>query len=533
MMAQPNKVPVLFDVNGVFGREAAGANDCPTMAERLAHMNRLSISRALVWNVESTQNHALSANDHTLAAIAGTRGAEGRIYPALTVSGIMVYERNGIQMLKRQMAAGKTRALRFFNVFGRLSLSQIVPVIEAIRLLKPFIVLKHDATTPRDILAFTARFPDVPLILSDVMWGPCITVFDLMRQRPNILLDISWFHTWDGIELAVRHFGAKRIVFGTGYRSHNGAAIAALARADISNADRRLIAHGNLDRLTGLKTTALAAGDNAKHLFWQRFLAGEQLGIDFIDAHAHLGPSAGYVLAIQDEDGQIAAGKKTMDSLGMQLMILSGMQALLGDPVFGNDLLAKKLRGHSSHFAAYVAFNPLYADELVRQFDSYFSNPLFVGFKTLCGYWKVPITDARFEPMWRYANRHCLPMLMHSWSSGIDSPIMIDGLAKRYPNVSFLIGHSGGTDQGRLEAEQMGKKHRNVYLEWCGSFCTTRSWIETLDKVGPRKVVFGTDAMAHSIYWELGRLLSLDVPDSVIRPILGENMRRILAQRRT
>ena len=527
-----NKVPVLFDANGVFGREAGGANDCPAMAERLAHMNRLGISRSLVWNVESTQNHALSANDHTLTAIAETRGAKGRIYPALTVSGLTVYERNGIQMLKRQMEAGETRALKFFNVFGRLSLSQIIPVIEAIRSSKPFIVLGNDAATHQDILAFAERFPNVPLILTDVSWSRCIIVFDLMRQRPNIMLDISWFHTWDGIELAVRHFGAKRIVFGTGYRSHNGAAIAALARADISAADRRLIAHGNLDRLMGLKTGVMVKADNAKHLFWQRCLASEQLGVDLIDAHAHLGPSAGYVLEVQDEDGQIAAGKKAMDSLGIKLMILSGMQALLGDPVFGNDFLAKKLRGHSGHFAAYVVFNPFYADELVQQFDSYFKNPIFVGFKTLCDYWKVPITDRRFEPMWRYANRHYLPVLIHTWNGAFDSPVMIDGLAKRYPNVAFILGHSGGGNDGRGEAEQMGRKHRNVYLEWCGSFCSTRSWIDTLDKVGPRKVVFGTDAMAHGIYWELGRLLSLDVPDSVIRPILGENMRRILMQRR-
>lgn len=528
-----NKVPVLFDVNGVFGREAGGVNDCPTMAERLAHMNRLGISRSLVWNVESTQNHALSANAHTLTAIAETRGAKGRIYPALTVSGLTVYERNGIQMLKRQMEAGETRALRFFNVFGRLSLSQIVPIIEAIRSLKPFIVLKHDATTQQDILAFAARFPNVPLIITAVPWSPCIIVFDLMRQRPNIMLDVSWLHTWDGIESVVGLFGAKRIVFGTGYRSHNGAAIAALARADISAADRRLIAHGNLDRLMGLKTEVLVKADNTKHLFWQRCLAGEQLGVDFVDAHAHLGPSAGYVLEVQDEDGQIAAGRKTMDSLGIKLMILSGMHALLGDPVFGNDLLVKKLRGHFSHFAAYVAFNPFYADELVRRFDSYFKNPIFVGFKTLCDYWKVPITDGRFELMWRYANRHYLPVLMHTWNGVFDSPAMIDGLAKRYPNVAFILGHSGGENDGRREAEQMGRKHRNVYLEWCGSFCSMRSWIDTINIVGQRKVVFGTDAMLHGIEWELGRLLSLDVPDSVINPILGENMRRILAQRRT
>ena len=526
-----SKVPVLFDVNGLFGREvAASSNDCPTMADRLAHMNRLGISRSLVWNVESTQNHALSANDHTLKAIAETPGAKDRIYSAMTVSGLMLYEEDGIKRLKQQMKEGNTRALRFVNLFGMMSLSQIVPVIEAIRPLKPFIVLKHDAAVPQDILAFVDQFPDVTIILTDVMWPSCIKTFDLMRRCSNITLDISWFHTWDGIELAVRHFGAKRIVFGTGYRSHNGAAIAALARADISDTDRTLIAHGNLDRLMGLKTKALVVADTTKQIFWQKCLAGEQLGVDFIDAHGHLGPSGGYVLEIQDEDGQIKAGKQTMDSLGMKLMILSGMQALLGDPIFGNDLLADKLRGQTSHFAAYATFNPFYAKELVSKFDSYFKNPAFLGFKTLCSYWKVKINDPRFKPMWEYANRHRLPILSHTW--GKDDIINLKDVVKKYPGAQFLLGHSGGGDDGRIEAEILAQNNKNVYLEWCGSFCTNRSWNDTIDLVGPGKIVFGTDAMAHGIDWELGRLLSLDVPDNVIRPILGENMRRILKMRR-
>jgi hypothetical protein len=37
---------------------------------------------------------------------------------------------------------------------------------------------------------------------------------------------------------------------------------------------------------------------------------------------------------------------------------------------------------------------------------------------------------------------------------------------------------------------------------------------------------------AHGIDWELGRLLSLDVADEVLVPILGANMRRILTRRR-
>jgi len=132
--------------------------------------------------------------------------------------------------------------------------------------------------------------------------------------------------------------------------------------------------------------------------------------------------------------------------------------------------------------------------------------------------------------MWAYANRHRLPILNHTW--GKDDISSLKDVVKKYPQAHFLLGHSGGNAEGRREAESLAQGNPNVYLEWCGSFCTPAIWEQTLQRVNPRQVVFGTDAMAHDIYWELGRLLSLDVPDKTLIPILGQNMRRIMARRR-
>ena len=134
--------------------------------------------------------------------------------------------------------------------------------------------------------------------------------------------------------------------------------------------------------------------------------------------------------------------------------------------------------------------------------------------------------------MWEYANRRRLPILIHTWGGGYDSPALLKDIARKYPEASFLLGHTGGSDTGRAEAEALALENPNVYLEWCGSFCSSTLWEDTLKKVNPRQVVFGTDAVAHGIPWELGRLLSLDVPDKILVPILGANMRRILARRK-
>ena len=528
-----SRVPVLFDANGSVGKKSSGAPEFPDLRARLDYMNRFGIARALVWNVESQQNHAGASNHALLEQIQTTPGAQGRIIPAFSISGLMTYEEGGIKALEALMKASQTRSLRFANVFGRLTLRQLEPVIRGIRRQRPFIVMRYDQAAVEDIAEFAARFPEISLVLTEVMWGPCIMVFDLMRRRKNILVDNSWLHSCGAIELVVKHFGAERLVFGTGYKAHNGAAIGALAHADITDTQRRLIACGNLERLAGLRPVApVPMRVPAGNTLWPAFLEGKPLKVETVDAHGHLGPSGGYVLDAQEEQKQVPLALKTMKRNGIGTMIVSSLPALMGGPVQGNDRLEALLRSRTDHFLGYVAFNPGYAGELVPRLDRYFAGPFFVGFKTLCDYWDVPITDHGFEPMWKYATRHRLPVLNHTWGGTNDTPAMFTDLAKRYPHVPFLLGHSGGGNVGRREAVDLARKHRNVILEWCGSFCCTIPWEETIRAVGPDRVVFGTDAMAHDINWELGRLLSLDMPDEVLVPILGRNMRRILAMRR-
>ncbi len=526
-------IDALFDVNGIAGRPSQGETDYPSVRDRLAEMDRLGVSRTLLWNSDAVQLHALASNRALIEEIARTPGAGGRIFPALTLSSLTLYEDGGMETLLRQFDAIPCRALRFTNASGRASLMQCAPVVRRLQARKPFIILRHDQATVPDILEFAAAFPGVPLILTEAMWPQHVILYDLMRRRSNILCDLSWMHTFATIELMAGHFGADRLVLGLGSKSHNGAAIAALARAEVTAAQRRQIAHGTLDRLTGLgKTPAVACRWTANTL-WPRFLAGGPLEVDVVDAHAHLGPSAGYVMKDQEERAQLRSALRAMDRVGVRTCVFSGMQALSGDPVGGNALLERLLQPQTERTAGYFAFNPHYAGDLEPLLEAAFAGPVFVGFKTLCDYWGVPITDKRFTPMWQFASRRRLPVLSHTWNGPFDTPALFRDLARRYSDVPFLLGHSGGGTSGRLEAETLAQECPNVFLEWCGSFCTPRAWDETLRLVGAGRVVFGTDAMAHAFDWEMGRLLSLDAPDEVLVPILGANMRAILARRRS
>ena len=75
-------------------------------------------------------------------------------------------------------------------------------------------------------------------------------LFPLLEQYPNLYIETSYYVVHRGIELICRHFGAERLLFGTGLPQRApGPAITALSYSQISDQERALIASGNLRRL--------------------------------------------------------------------------------------------------------------------------------------------------------------------------------------------------------------------------------------------------------------------------------------------
>lgn len=523
---------LLWDANACVGRGPNAAAGYPRAADLLAQMNRLGVDRAVVWHAAAVMHHLPTVNATLLREIARTPGAKGRLLPALAVSPMLLYEPGAVDRLRALMTREGIRALRFPSARYGHTLRQLEPLLAQLRALKPVVFVQHNDPRPEDVLAVAGNLPEVSFVLAQAMWPHYINLFDLMRRRRNVYAESSWLHTWNAIEIIVREFGADRLIFGMGGAAHNGAAIAALMSARISDADRARIAHGNLAHLLALPAAGGGRTRRGPARLWDRLLAGRRLGVPTIDAHYHLGASAGYVSETNDLREQIAATLAEADRLGIETVVASGLDALMGDtPLKGNLSLAAALKPCRGRIRPYFGFNPRFADELAPALNRVMGD--FAGFKTLCDYWSVPVTDPRFEPMLKYADEWRLPILYHTWDGQHDSPAMLKDIVKAYPHAVFLLGHSGGGDRGRAEATELAEQNANVVLEWCGSFCSSVPWEQTLARIGSGKVVFGTDGYLHGVPWELGRLLSLPVPDAKLVPILGANMAHILAGRRS
>jgi len=526
----------LFDLNGDIGRGAIENTPFADTQALLDHMDYLGIERCLVSHVRGRELGATIGNRMLVEEIAANNSARDRLIPAFTISPPMLYESGAMAFLREHVANGNVRALATFPETCHHPLSHLEPLLAELACYRP-VLLWNTRQSPngeldyRDLVTLAAALPEIAFICGKKMWGGFGSVLDAMRRCPNIHVDSSWLHTRRTIEMLVHEFGADRVFFGTGCKTHYGAAIAALVHADISNADRGRIAHGNLEALLGLDpvATAVSGGREDKPL-WDAMRKGLPIDAEILDAHGHIGSTN---IGFYQPDAELVTTARNtirqMDRLGIGRIIVSSFNALFGDALEGNREAEQVLAPFRDRFSGYVVFNPRFSDTLVPGFDSLFASGFFVGFKVLSAYWKVRVDDPVYEPMLRYANDHHLPILYHTWDDRWNSPNMLTATAKSYPNASILLGHSGGGTAGRIEAIELANAYSNVYLEFCGSFTSDYPWDETFEQVGFDRVVFGSDGGGmHDQAWELGHLLSQPVPDEKLIPVLAPTMQRLL-----
>lgn len=101
-----------------------------------------------------------------------------------------------------------------------------------------------------NVHALCQAYPRLPVIVVRFNYTYTRIGFRLLQECPNLYLEISYYTTHRGLELIARSFGAERLIFGTGTPIGNpGLPLMRVRYANVSDAERRLIAGDNLRRL--------------------------------------------------------------------------------------------------------------------------------------------------------------------------------------------------------------------------------------------------------------------------------------------
>lgn len=528
------KSPYYVNLQGKFGNRM---EEYLNLADLLSHMDRLG-----VWQTTATcqRVNAREANRELLLQLENTPGARERVIPAFMAEPHIYVSQGEMEHLSMCVRDYAPACIRLMPVQGGYRLKEMEQVLARVEQYGPVILIDRkdmDTDGNYDDLVFLAkRFPGLKFVVQRAFWSRYHYVFDAMLRCDNIYMDTGWLHTEQGHEIFCRQFGYKRILFSLGLRANHGASIAGLSYANLSQETKDAIASTNFIDLFDdpahrqkLLANRRSIPNKVANSYWDRFLEERPIGTKIIDSHSHISPHiAGWFAPCNDMAEAAPLFYQKLERLGFDLAVASQPAATHEDPRQPNSDLLEVTRGYTDKIRGYLSYIPFGADLYTEAYmDKMFATGFFMGFKTMPGYNGIGLGDERYLPMFEYAKKHNLPILLHTW--GAKDIYSFAEVSAKWPGVKIILGHSGGLHDGRQACHKVAAdtKYPDLYFEFCGSFFSTFSWKDSLECIDYRRVLFGTDANLHDAAWELGRLLSEDIPDEQLEAILSGNAKTL------
>ncbi len=378
-----------------------------------------------------------------------------------------------------------------------------------------------------------ARYPQLPVLLTDHVWSQQRHVHRLLQLHDNLHIEFSAYQINRGIEAYVAEFGDERLLFGTGGTEKSpGAARAFIDYAQISQESKERVAGGNLVRLLkGQGPQRPAAPGRPNDLCIADARDGRPQSTFVFDAHAH----------VLHEGGQAAGANYIMlggDAAGMlevnhwcgidRIAMMSWHGPVCTDAEDGNDVVWRAMQRFGEEIVGVAVIDPTHMTRagIEAEIELRYREQGLIGLKPYV-HMNLQYEDEDFMPWWAFGDAHRLYALMHvaPHTGGVAG---VGRLAERFPNMSWLIAHSGGSYAFAEEVAACIVDHPNVYAELTLTPVTNRVVEYLVEATDDEHVLFGTDAPMRDPRQQLGWVLWSDLPQGSKEKVLGLNFKRIV-----
>lgn len=231
-----------------------------------------------------------------------------------------------------------------------------------------------------------------------------------------------------------------------------------------------------------------------------------------IDIHSHTWE---YPRHFSDDFRKQASRAKAGEELDLTVRYAEYRSTATDDTitvVFGGKARLSGLWVDDSYVAAYVAEHPDnligflsldptqpgWQDEMIQGHQELGLKgiklmPMYAGFHPY---------ESRLDPIWEYATKHQLPVLLHTGTTFVSQaplemtlPRHLDPVATRFPEVRIIMAHLGHPYEG--EAIVVARKHPNVYCDVSALHYRPFQLYQSLMLVQEYgvwdKLIFGTD----------------------------------------
>ncbi|MBN2551241.1 MAG: amidohydrolase family protein [Spirochaetales bacterium] len=542
---------VFFDLNGVLGTpvfdpDSGSYSGYRDVRDLLNDMDYFGVDYALVSHYRCLHGSPRSGNELLLRELAqrGASGAEdtasrSRLFPCWVLLPGSTGEVPSGKELAEDLRKAGVRAVRID--FGAFNLPAVDRVMEDLfTVLEDCAVLAILASPSLGVPVPEREEPFLQMLdrvldghrgLNVVTGGRLRSIFPLMERYGNLYLSMEWDSHPDFVEEICRRFSAGRLLFATPYsenaRENSGMPMLMITHADVPEADMRRIAGANLAALLGMPAAQLTpVPELPGRRQFASLLSGAPAGYAAVDIHAHAGCWSWEYKPGADP----AAVLRVMNRTGVETMCVNATEAVLGgDHIRANADLAAELEGLGDRFIPFAVVNPHFSD-CAAYIDSCIGELGFRGIKIHPRTHRCAITDPKYRPVWEASEKHRVPVLCHTGEGqAFSEPEQFHEVAPRYPKGIFIVGHTGETFAGMLQAIALANRYGNIYLEISGWLFMKWGFLEYLAKrVDVRRILFGSDYSWIDLRYALAIVLFSRLGEREKRMILGENSRRLL-----
>ena len=244
-----------------------------------------------------------------------------------------------------------------------------------------------------------------------------------------------------------------------------------------------------------------------------------------VDMHSHVGRQTHYRMHDAPEPYV-----RIMDQAGVDVAPVS---CIFFDTARRcNEAVARFVALNPDRFFGVAHVTPRYPDEAMSELERVFKLPEFKMLKLYPDYLGAPIDDPSYFPIFEWCDENRIVVKSHSSFNDegdvLTAPIRFIKLAESYPNIRWVLGHSGNAMAGQMQAVEAAQSSRNIWLETCTSHGEHGTIEFLVEGAGGDRVLYGSDMPLMDARQQIGRIATADFDDETKRRVLGMNAIELL-----
>lgn len=199
----------------------------------------------------------------------------------------------------------------------------------------------------------------------------------------------------------------------------------------------------------------------------------------------------------------------------------------------------KVLTEEADKVSGIIRIHPSYPEESCAKMEKWIRNGPCIGIKYSGGAGGVSCSHPNNDAIVRLAKELNAVIYVHAWvlvggnprsylggmKPGESTPMDVAILAKRFPDVPIICGHSGGDWEVGARAV---RDCENVYFEFSGSDPHSGQVDYAVNELGVDRILWGAHGPGRSLATELSKVFDADLGRPERAKILGGNYRRMV-----